>query len=181
MNRNTDRLLLRPITLEDAQDIFEYSKHSEVGPNAGWKPHETIFETKQVIKEIFFDKKGVFGIVQKSSGKMIGSMGLVDDSRRRFNEAKMLGYAIGKPYWGRGYATEAAKEMVRWGFNQMGLEVISAYCFTHNSRSRRVLEKCGMQYEGLLRRAERIYDGSIQDELCFSITKEEYDLIYKQR
>ena len=73
----TERLLLRPILPSDAADMFEYSCHPEVGPNAGWKPHETLEETHPILKEIFLDQEDIFGIQLQTSGKLVGSIGPV--------------------------------------------------------------------------------------------------------
>ena len=107
MELNTQRLILRPITLDDAPAFFAYSKNPNVGPNAGWKPHETLEETIEIIKTVFLSQKHVFGIVLNHAPTLIGSIGLIDDPKRQNKHAQMLGYAIGEPYWGQGYMTEA--------------------------------------------------------------------------
>jgi len=167
----TERLILRPIKEDDADDIFEYSRTANVGPNAGWKPHENRGETLEIMKLIFLGKDGVFGIVLKETGKLIGSAGLIDDPKRENDRVRMLGYAIGEAYWGRGYMTEAVREILRCGFDTLGLDLISAYCYPHNSRSKRVLEKCGFTYEGTLKLAEKLYDGSVYANTCWALTR----------
>ena len=78
----TERLILRPINKDDASDIFEYGCEPNVGPTAGWKPHQNIKETRAIMKAVFIDKDNIFGMVLKSSGKMIGSIGLMPDPHR---------------------------------------------------------------------------------------------------
>ncbi len=163
------RLVLRPIALSDAPDIFEYSNRPMVGPNAGWKPHESIEETREIMKLLFLGQETVWGIVLKESGKMIGTIGLVDDPKRENPGAKMLGYAISDQHWGRGYMTEAVCGVLRHGFKQCGLMLISAYCYPENQRSQRVLKKCGFAYEGTLHMAEKLYTGEVRDNICFSL------------
>ncbi len=175
MGMETVRLLLRPVEIEDYNDIFEYSKNPNVGPSAGWKPHENREETLRVMRDEFLGKENVFAIVLKSENKLIGTAGLIADRKRNYDNAKMLGYSIGEPYWGQGLMTEAARAFVKYGFGELGLTLLSAYCYPFNLSSRRVLEKCGFRYEGLLRLAEKMYDGRILDNLCFSITREEYE------
>ena len=165
----TERLILRPITESDAEALFEYAKSPHVGPNAGWKPHADIEETREIIKIVFLEKEDIFGIELKETKKLIGSMGLVPDPKRQNNKTRMLGYAIGEDYWGKGYTTEAAQAIIKHGFGELCLNLISAYCYPFNKRSKRVLEKCGFKYEGLLRLAEERYDGEILDNQCFSI------------
>lgn len=170
----TDRLLLRTIKKTDDEEIFAYSSEPNVGPNAGWEPHKSIEETREIMDEIFVDKKGIYGIEERESGKLIGSIGLMEDPKRQNVKSAMLGYAMSEKYWGRGYMTEAAKTLMWHAFMAEGIELISAYCYPDNKRSRNVLEKCGMTYEGTLRLCEERFDGVILDNLCFSVTKEEF-------
>ena len=169
----TERLILRTIHLTDVNDIFEYSKSPNVGPNAGWKPHENEEETLGIVKAIFLEKEYVFGIVRKDNGKMIGSLGLIDDPKRENDKAKMIGYALGEEYWGQGIMTEAAKEVIRYGFEKMNLDLISAYCYPFNYRSKNVIKKLGFEYEGTLKLCEKLYNGKVYDNECYALTKEE--------
>lgn len=167
----TARLLLRPITESDAAEIYEYAKEAHVGPNAGWKPHDTLEETRAIMPLVFLDKEAVFGIVLKESGRLIGSIGLIDDPKRENDRARMLGYGIGEAYWGKGYMTEAAKAILRYGFETMEVDLISAYCYPFNARSRNVLLKIGFQYEGTLSLCEKRYDGEVLDNECYALRK----------
>ena len=171
MTLETERLLLRPITPEDAPDIFAYSKEENVGPNAGWKPHESLAETAEIMRTVLIGQDGVFGIVLKESGHMVGSIGLIADPKRENPNTRMLGYALSQHCWGRGLMTEAVRALIRYGFDCLKLTLISAYCYPHNSRSRNVLRKCGFQYEGCLKQCELLYDGHILDNECYPIIK----------
>jgi len=163
----TQRLILRPIELSDLEDIYEYSSGPNVGPNAGWKPHETREESLEIMKEIFMGKEGVWGIVLRESGKMVGSVGLIDDHKRQYDGVKMLGYALGEGYWGQGIMSEAVAEVIRFGFEELKLEAISAYCFPFNERSKAIIRKFGFEYEGTLKLAEKLYDGNVFDNECY--------------
>lgn len=174
MEIETDRLRLRTIRPEDAEDIFRYSGEPNVGPNAGWKPHETIEETREIMELLFTDKEGVFGIVEKESGRMIGSVGLVEDPKRENPAARMLGYALSESCWGRGYMTEAVRAVLFYGFYKLHLSIISAYCYPDNERSRKVLAKSGFTYEGTLACCELRYDGVVLDNECFSLGTDEF-------
>ena len=167
----TKRLILRPITEDDAEGIFAYSKNENVGVNAGWKANANIEETREIMKIIFLGKENVYGIESKETGKLLGTIGLIDDPKRQNNKARMLGYAIGEEYWGNGYTTEAAQALIQHGFETLNLDLISACCYPSNKRSKRVLEKCGFQYEGLLRLAEKRYDGVVLDNECYAMIK----------
>jgi putative acetyltransferase len=171
----TPRLLLRMINTNDVDDIFEYSRMQNVGPNAGWKPHESKEETFELMKLIFLEKETTWGIVFKENNKMIGSIGLIQDPKRENECVKMLGYALGENYWGQKIMSEAAYEVIRYGFDELVLDLISAYCYPFNIRSKQVLKKCGFSYEGTLKMAEKRYDGNIFDNECYAITKREYD------
>lgn len=165
----TERLILRPIIESDAEDIYEYSRGENVGINAGWKPHADLEETRQVMNVVFIDKEYVYGIVLKETGKLFGSVGLVPDPKRENHRARMLGYAIGQEYWGKGYTTEAVRALIRFGFQDLNLDLISAYCYPYNERSKSVLKKCGFGLEGCLTMAEERYDGRILDNECYSL------------
>lgn len=172
----TERLILRQIVDSDAEDIFAYSRGPNTGLDAGWKPHETLEETKQIMQEIYLGQESVFGMVLKETGVMIGSIGLIADPLRENDSVRMLGYALGEAFWGRGFMTEAAGAVVTYGFETMHLDLISATCYPFNVRSRRVLEKLGFRYEGTLAQAEKRYDGKVLDKDCYSLSKEAYSL-----
>ena len=76
--------------------------------------------------------------------------------------------------WGKGYMTEVVRRMMQFGFESLCLDLISVGHFEFNDRSRRVIEKCGFRYEGTLRRASSIFDGSVHDALVYSMLREEY-------
>ena len=87
----TERLILRQIVPADAEEIFAFSRGPETGRDAGWKPHETLEETRLIMQEIFLEQESVFGMVLKETGVMIGSVGLIDDPLRENDSARMLG------------------------------------------------------------------------------------------
>lgn len=169
----TERLVLRKFYLCDVDDVYKYASNPKVGPNAGWEPHRNKEETLAIILE-FIRSKEVWAIVHKESNKVIGSIGLHRDGKRALKNAKMIGYVLAEEYWGYGYATEAARRVIKYGFEELGLDLITVYHYPHNVRSKRVIEKCGFKYEGILRNATVLYNGKVYDELCYSLTKEEY-------
>lgn len=167
---DTDRLILRPTLMRDAEDIFEYASANNVGVHAGWKQHETIEETKQIIETVF-SEDNVFALVLKESNKVIGSIGLIADPKRAYDRVRMIGYALGEAYWGRGYMSEAAKAMVDYGFETLDLLMISAYCYPSNERSRAVLKKLDFAYEGTLSLCEKSISGEALDNECYALKK----------
>ena len=174
----TERLLLRPFAEGDLSDFFSYAKDPDIGPNAGWPPHETHAQTKEVILR-FMAEDNVWALEEKISRRVIGSLGVHRDGRRdRSDAVRMIGYALGKSWWGKGYMTEAVERVLQFLFVEKGLEMVTVYHFDSNKRSQRVIEKCGFHREGILRQASRLYDGRVQDDVCYSMTREEYTALH---
>ena len=169
----TERLVLRMFEMSDAVDVFDYAQSPLVGPMAGWAPHHSIEESRQVVQH-FIRHGDVWAIVEKHTGRVIGSIGLHADAKRAVDNARMLGYALGERFWGQGYATEAGLAVLRFAFETLGCPVISVYHFPGNARSRRVIRKLGFVAEGTLRRATTLPDGSVVDDVCYSILREEF-------
>lgn len=170
----TDRLILRPIIKGDLDAIFEHAKNPNVGPNAGWKPHADKAETKKIMKELFIGKDTVWAITLKDDDSLIGVVGLESDPKRSNSDIRMIGYWLDESHWGHGIMSEAAKEVIRYGFEELNLPMITANCFTYNIASKTIIEKLGMRKEGTLRQAEKRFDGKIFDIHMYSMTKDEY-------
>lgn len=170
----TERLLMRHFEEADAAALFFVSKDLEVGREAGWKPHESLKETREVLEEVFLRQEDIFAIVLKENGRLIGSIGLMADNHRQNADARMLGYALGKEFWGQGYATEASRGILAYGFLEKGYPLISVTHFTYNTPSERVILKSGFQREGILRQGEKRFDGIVLDLACYSLTKGEF-------
>lgn len=175
----TERLILRGWSVKDAKALYDYAKDPDVGPNAGWKPHDDVAESRTIIKELF-RKNMTWAIVEKETDTVIGSIGLEPDKHRPEVASRELGYSLAKSRWKRGYMTEAAKRIIRYAFDELDLAILVIQTGPTNHRSQRVIEKCGFRHEGLLRRAYRIYDGSIRDVLCYSMLREEYEKLWEE-
>lgn len=172
----TERLLLRRFSEDDAQEVFELAKDPDVGPRAGWNQHENIEETLTVLRNIIMPSDA-FAITLKDSGKVIGDIAIEEDRYRPDADSGELGYWLGKEYWGKGYMTEAARAVIDYAFGEKGLSMLGICTSPVNSRSQRVIEKCGFVYEGTIRRTYKIYDGTLRDSRVYSMTKEEYELL----
>lgn len=170
----TDRLILRKFRKADLDDFFSYAQNPNVGPNAGWKPHKNKGEAA-VILDHFVKGDEVWAITLKKNGKVVGSIGLHKDEMRTTPRVKMLGYVLAEEFWGQGIMTEAVAEVIRYGFEELKLMLISVAHYSHNLRSQRVIEKSGFRYEGTLRYSREIFDGSVQDLLCYSLAKNEWE------
>ncbi len=177
----TERTILRGFTIHDAEDLYEYAKNPNVGPHGGWKPHENIEESLWIIENLFLKKYHCFAIVWKETGKVIGSIGFEEDNKRPDISCMELGYALSEEYWGMGIMTEVVKVVIEYGFNAIKLDRISICRNPHNARSGRVIEKCGFVYEGTLRAANKIYDGTIRDADCYSMSKQEFKKIKREK
>lgn len=173
----TERLILRMWKKKDAPELYEYAKNPNVGPHAGWKPHESVYESKMIISTLFLTNM-CWAIVDKESGKVIGSIGLEEDKFRPDIKSKELGYSLSEDYWKKGLMTEAAKRVIKYAFEELKLDVLMIRTGDSNLRSQRVIEKCGFAYEGTLRRTYRVYDGSIREVRCYSMLDEEYEKLY---
>lgn len=170
----TERLYIRRFEEKDLPDFNGYASDPEVGPSAGWKPHESRKESEEIL-ESFINSADVFAMEHKEDGRVIGSLGLHEDRKRDYKGARMIGYAMGKGYWGQGLMTEAVEGLLEYAFTELDLKIISAYHYPFNQRSRRVLEKAGFSLEGTLRMASSLYDGQVVDDVCYAITREEYE------
>jgi RimJ/RimL family protein N-acetyltransferase len=139
-----------------------------------WKPHQSLEETKDFVKgriDAWNRGDDFTWAVTKRDGSLIGGIGL----RIRDREFKAeLGYLIGRPYWGRGYATEALRAVVQWALQQAQVFRVWAVCDVENAASARVLEKCGFEKEGLLRKCNvhPQVSNTPRDCLCYSIVRE---------
>ena len=175
----TQRLRLRPWRKEDLEDFHRYCKDPEVGPNAGWKPHESLEESWSILKGWLTptEEDEIWCVEEKASGKAVGSIGLHKEDRRPGVPAcKMLGYVLARPCWGKGYMTEAVAPIIDHAFRREKLRLLSVNHFTFNDRSRRVIEKSGFQYEGTLRQGAVLHDGRVADLRCYSLLAWEYRL-----
>lgn len=144
----TERLVLRRWTEADAESLFEYAKDPDIGPIAGWPPHKSVEESLEVIRNVFNGTE-CYAICEKGSEKAIGAIELKlkghTDMTERDDECE-LGYWLGKPFWGRGYMPEAATELLRHGFEDLGMTTIWCGYYDGNNKSKRVQEKVGFHF-----------------------------------
>lgn len=154
--------------------VFNCCQNPNLGNNAGWKPHETPEESLKILQTIFIPQKDTWAITKKENQQLIGAIGIMPDPKRENPNAGMIGYWLDEAQWGKGYMSEAVSVVLEYGFNQLGLILISANCYPQNERSQRVLKKMGFTYEGMLHQAEVSYDGKIHDHLCYYLEKKSY-------
>ncbi len=170
----TERLKLRKLTMRDAGDVFEYASVPGVSLYVSWTPHRTIADTKSFLKHVLFQyEKGIptsWGIVLKENNKLIGTGGYLWWATE--HSKAELGYVVSDKYWNKGYMTEALKKILQFGFETMNLQRIEARCFVENTASERVMKKCGMKLEGILRSSSFV-KGAYRDFKLYSILKSE--------
>lgn len=172
----TERLVLRPVTLLDAQDMFDYACNEETTYYV-FDRHITIEETKENIVAYFMTEPfGKFGIELKDTGKMIGTIDLrVKDEKHR----AIMGYVLNKAFQGKGYMTEAAEAVLHYAFVVLGLDCVAALHDERNVASGKVMERLGMQKEGTMRHVGKWKKGEYFNDVYYSILKEEYEALRK--
>ena len=181
----TQRLLLRPWRASDAEAMFAYAQDPEVGPNAGWKPHQSLEESRERAARWAQgeDADWLWAITVKGEeDRPVGSLGLHEHNMRStLPGSRELGYVLARSHWGRGFMTEAARAALDYAFAQQHLPLITVGHYPFNHRSRRVIEKLGFTYEGTLRRTAVRFDGLVLDECVFSMTAADYWLLRARR
>ena len=146
----TERLILRPFKQSDLQDFNEYASVPGVGEMAGWKHHETIEKTQEIL-DMFIKEDKTFAIVFKNNNKVIGSLGVekygLEDKLTEFNGyyGREIGYVLSKDYWGEGIMPEAVGAVIDYLFNDLNLDFLTCGYYDFNNQSKRVQEKCGFK------------------------------------
>jgi RimJ/RimL family protein N-acetyltransferase len=168
----TERLALRSLTLADAPDIQRLASAYEIALNTLSIPHPYPEEAAEewIRSHTETGEETVFAIALRDGDEFIGTIGL--RVRRDYDRGE-LGYWIGVPYWGRGYASEAAREVMKYGFETLNLNKIFAAHFGRNPSSGRVMQKLGMQYEGTLRQHHKKWDEYL-DAVMYSTLRSEW-------
>ena len=145
---HTERLILRPWEETDAEQLYEYAKDPRVGPAAGWPPHTSVENSRDVIRTILSEDE-TYAVCFASDNLPIGSIGLMIGEQSNLgigeDEAE-IGYWVAVPFWGQGIIPEACRELIRYAFEDKQLKRLWCGYFDGNDKSRRVQEKCGFVY-----------------------------------
>ena len=171
----TDRLILRRMRPSDHRDMFEYASRPDVTKYLLWEAHKSPEQTLSYLEYIqmryrtgdFYD----WALTDRETGKMIGTCGFTTLDFN--NNAAEIGYVLNPQYWGKGLAGEAVKCVMKFAFDTLNVHRVEAKYMIGNDRSRRVMEKCGMTFEGV-RRASMFVKGAYRDIGVCSILYEEY-------
>ncbi|MFY9743830.1 MAG: GNAT family protein [Candidatus Sulfotelmatobacter sp.] len=168
----TARLKLRPYSNADIAELLPLIGAREVAATTLRIPHPyTEKDAREFMADSQNESECRLAITLRSDGRLIGGIGLRIAPQHKNAE---LGYWLGVPYWGKGYATEAAHEMLRYGFEDLRLHRIFASHFKNNPLSGRILKKLGMHYEGCQREHVRKWDQFIDSEL-YGMLRRDWD------
>ena len=170
----TKRVILRKWNENDAEDLFKYASDPEVGPRAGWRAHSSVEESRKIIRTVLSAPE-VYALCQRESGEVIGSIGLHRNDLAEGEDEYELGYWIGKPFWGQGLVPEAARELLRYAFEQLGMQRIWCGHYEGNARSRRVMEKLGFVYHHTTEGIELEDLGEIRTGHALLLTREQWE------
>ena len=179
MECRTARLLLRDFREDDWPAVLAYQSNPLYLRYYAWT--ERMPESVQAFVRGFVTHQSQqprtrfqLAIVLPETGQLIGNCGIRQESPE--SEEAEIGYELDPEYWGRGYATEAAREMLAFGFTELGLHRVSSWCVADNTASEHVLEKLGLRLEGRVRE-KKYYKGRWWDVLLYGIVKQEWDAI----
>ena len=172
----TERLRLRLFEQKDIDDVYEYCSDDEV---TKYMPFDTYKGRQDAVDRINFcldsyekiERPILWAIEYKENSKLIGGIDFVKWDEKA-NSAE-IGYILNRNYWNKGIMTEAVNEVIAFGFNKMNLNRIEISCDERNIGSSRVMEKCGLKYEGTLRQKAYIKREYVNIKI-YSILKEEY-------
>lgn len=171
----TPRLILRPVRMSDAQDLYEYSRDPEVARHVLWDAHTSIHQTRQYIRFLLRQYRnaspGTLVIALRGTGKVIGTIGFMWVQPE--NRSAEIGYSLSRAYWNQGLMTEALKAMVEMGFVKLGLNRIEAQHESDNPASGHVMQHAGLRHEGTLR--QRLYNkGRFVDVELYAILRSDF-------
>ncbi len=171
----TRRLTLRPARMRDAQDMFEYSKDPEVAKHVLWEAHQSLRETRAVLRRMIHDYRFAppftYVIELNEESRVIGTIGLMTLNRQ--NRSAEVGYSLSRKYWNQGLMTEALQALLAYCFKELKLNRVEAQHEVENPASGAVMRHAGMRHEGTLRK--RLYNkGQFRDMELYAILKEEF-------
>lgn len=167
----SNRLILRPFSMKDVQDVYLYASDDIVTKHLTWSPHVDISETEKMVKELYMNKPGIFAIELKSERKCIGCIDLRICAE---HDKASFGYVLNRKYWNKGYMTEALKLIIDFAFSKLVLNRIESTHYVGNEASGRVMQKCGMKYEGTGLQEVKI-KGIFRDVVHYAILREDWE------
>ena len=176
MRFETDRLILRPWTEDDAESLFEYAKDPAVGPIAGWPVHTSVENSREIIREVLSADE-TYAVCLKEDNRAIGSVGLIPPAQSHTqagDDEIEIGYWIGVPFWGKGLIPEAVRKMQEHVFLDLGCSAMWCGYYDGNEKSKKCQEKCGFTYHHTEENKPCVLMGDVRTEHFTRITKEEW-------
>ncbi len=175
----TERLILRPWELSDAEDLYRYASDPRVGPIAGWNVHTSVENSREIIKAVLSAPE-TYAVVLKETGEPVGSAGLMIGEKSNIGLPDTeceVGYWLGVPFWGRGLIPEAIRCLMKHGFESLNMDKMWCGYFDGNVKSRRVMEKCGFMYHHTSENVSCAIEGVFRTEHVTCITRDEWEKI----
>lgn len=168
----TDRLILRTPKFEDLIPFFSYARKPNIGPSAGWRPHQSIEETARILR-MFMNENEVWAITLKAKDEIIGTIGLhVRNFENALANQKEIGYVLDDTYWGKGLMVEAVSSVLKYAFLDVELDKVLCGHALDNIQSKRVIEKAGFHPTHTEQREH--FDQTMIDIQMYELTKREY-------
>lgn len=171
-NLETNRLVLRKLEVSDAEEYFSVLSDPETIKHTRWDLFNTVEDSIAylIYLEQKYQSRQAFhwGIIEKDSQKLIGRVAFISFDEE--NDRTEIGYVISKHYWNKGFISEAIQELIKYGFNELGVNRIEARCNEDNIGSERVMQKVGMKFEGILREQLKM-KGNYKNQKHYSLIR----------
>lgn len=158
----TERLTFRHWKDSDAESLFKYASDPEVGPHAGWPPHESVEESLETIRTLF-NSDTMWAMVLKETDEPIGCIGYLLKGNTNISvgdDEAEIGYWVARPYWNKGLCTEALHWMIDYCFSVKRMQILWGDFFVDNPASGHVMEKCGFKDTGIETSCPNLYGGA---------------------
>lgn len=171
----TDRIVLRQLTEEDLDFIYEIFSREETNRYVADDPVKDMAGAKELYDKFIRPKPYLFrlGLFLRETGKSIGTIGLYGIKTEDFRA--VMGFDLLKEYWGMGYMTEAGKALIDYAFRELGLNRIQASADADNIRSIATIERMGFTREGIMRQKD-FYKGAFHDDVVYSVLRQDWEV-----
>lgn len=177
MTMETERLIIRRWNESDAENLYKYARDPDVGPIAGWPAHKSVQESLAVIQNVFNGEEA-YAVCLKDDKKAIGAIELKlkgnSGLAERDDECEM-GFWLGKPFWGKGIIPEAARELLRRAFENLGIKKVWIGYYEGNEKSKRAQEKLGFKFQRKIENADVPLMGEKRNCYVSLMTKEDWE------
>lgn len=172
----TSRLILRPMTMKDTADIYDFARDKEVARHVLWDAHRSLADSREYLRFILRQyregRPSSYGMVLKETRRLVGTIGFMWLNEE--NSTVEVGYSLARSHWNKGLTTEALRALIDMSFTYLHVHRIEAQHDLSNPASGRVMLKCGMRQEGVLR--GRIYNkGKFVDVALYAILREDWE------